>query len=252
MSDPIFFYSLLLMAGLFAGFVNTIAGGGSALALPLLMLMGLSPDVANATNRVSIFLQACVSVPAFAKHSQLQSPDKGGIVLVTVIGGIFGAALAAYLPNTYLKPLLLGAMVAMAVLILIAPNVVAPPAGTAVKKLSRTPAAIAVLFLAGFYGGFVQAGVGFILIAAIAGTLRYDLVKTNAIKNLCTLVFTSVALLIFIFHDLVAWLPGLVLALGSMVGAHLSVKFAINVGQQTLKWFLLVMTVVAAGAALVF
>ncbi len=112
------------------------------------------------------------------------------------------------------------------------------------------PAAWAALFLAGVYGGFVQAGVGFVLIAALAGTLRYDLVRTNALKMLCTGAFTLIALVVFIVDDLVLWLPGLVLGVSTMFGAALGVRMALKVRQETLKWFLFLMTVCASAAAL--
>ncbi|WP_156503927.1 sulfite exporter TauE/SafE family protein, partial [Oleiphilus sp. HI0066] len=79
---------------------------------------------------------------------------------------------------------------------------------------------------------------------------RYDLVRTNALKIVCTLGFTIVALLIFIVNDQILWLPGLILAVGSIVGAHIAVKITINLSQKTLKWFLFLMTIFASAAAL--
>ena len=98
----------------------------------------------------------------------------------------------------------------------------------------------------------MQAGVGFILIAALAGTLRYDLVRTNALKVVCTLAFTVIALVVFIVRDQVLWLPGLVLACGTMAGAQIAVKFAIRAKAETLKWFLFIMTICGSAAALLF
>ncbi len=89
-------------------------------------------------------------------------------------------------------------MLAMAFIILVKPSIVAPEPGTLSRKVMETPSSWWGLGLAGFYGGFVQAGVGFVLLAALAGTLRYDLVRANALKMLCTLVFTVVALGLFL------------------------------------------------------
>jgi len=159
---------------------------------------------------------------------------------------------ASFMPNLYLKPALLGAMVTMALIILVKPSAVIAPEGSPVLPVRGTPKAWLPLFIAGIYGGFVQAGVGFILIAAIAGALRYDLVRTNALKMLATLAFTGLALSIFIWRGQVMWLPGLVLAVGTMAGAALSVRFALQVSQATLKWFLFVMTLAASVAAFFF
>jgi uncharacterized membrane protein YfcA len=246
------FYALLVGTGLVAGFVNTIAGGGSNLTIPALMLMGMPADVANATNRVAVFLQSGVGTATFRSRGRLDSPDLGPILTLTLAGGAAGALLAALLPNTWLKPLLLLAMVGMALVILVRPDTVIRPEGTPIRRVAASRESWAGLLLAGVYGGFVQAGVGFILIGAIAGSLRYDIVRTNALKNLCVLAFTGVALAIFIAHGLVEWLPGLILAMGSMAGAHASARFALHAGPRTIKWLLFLMTLVAAGAALLY
>lgn len=242
--------SLLLVTGFLAGMINVLAGGGSNLTLPALMVMGLPADIANATNRVSIFLQSVTAVTGFHKHGKLDMPDLRKILGVTVVGGLFGALTASYMPQGLLKPVLLSAMVIMAGIILFKPSVVAPPEGTPPRGLTDSPSSIPLLLLAGFYGGFVQAGVGFILIAAIAGGLRYDLVRTNALKVACSLAFTAIALLVFIANDQILWVPGLILALGSIVGAHMAVKITINLSHKALKWILFVMTIIASGFAL--
>jgi uncharacterized membrane protein YfcA len=169
-----------------------------------------------------------------------------------MIGGVIGALTAALMPNVALKPLLLGTVLTMSAVILLRPGFIAPPPGTPVKSVNESRIAWWSLFAAGIYGGFVQAGVGFILLAALAGGLRYDLVRANALKMVCTLAFTSLSLVIFIWFDQVAWVPGLILALGTMLGSFLSVRFAISVQQSTIKWFLFAMTLVSCIAAVLF
>lgn len=241
---------LLIFTGLIAGVINTLAGGGSNLTVPALMVMGMPPEIANATNRVGVFLQCLVGVAGFKSKRRLDTGAIGPVILPTLLGGLLGACAAAFAPSWLLKPLLLGAMITMALIILVSPTMVAPSEGTPVRSVKDTPVAWVTLFIAGFYGGFVQAGVGFILIAALAGSLRYDLVRTNALKMVCTLVFTALALVIFIWQGQVLWLPGLILALGTMLGAHLAVKWAISVPQATIKWFLFIMTLCASAAAI--
>lgn len=249
--DPILYYLLLVFTGLLAGFVNTLAGGGSSLTIPALMIMGMPADIANGTNRVGVALHSVVATFGFRREGvEVASPDSLAIVAITVAGGLIGALIASFLPNLYLKPVLLGVMVSMALIILVRPSVVVPPPGTPVAKLKDKPSAWIGLFAAGLYGGFVHAGVGFLLIAAIAGTLRYDLVRTNAFKMLCVLAFTFAALAVFIWRDQISWVPGLVLAFGMMVGAHYSVKVAFNVSPMALKWFLFLMTLVVSAIAL--
>jgi uncharacterized membrane protein YfcA len=243
--------ALLLITGFLAGIINTIAGGGSNLTLPALMVMGMPADVANATNRVGVFMQSIVAVLGFKKHGKLDSDDKVPILIPSIIGGLVGAAGAAYAPSDWIKPLLLGTMLLMALIILVKPTMISPALGTPINKVSETPSSWWWLFIAGVYGGFVQAGVGFVLLAALAGSLRYDLVRANALKMLCTLVFTFVSLILFVIEDLILWLPGLILAFGTMFGAHIAVKMAIKAKPNTLKWALFIMTLFGSAAAMI-
>lgn len=244
--------SILIATGLVAGVINTLAGGGSNLTLPALMIMGMPADIANATNRVGIFLQCIVGILGFRKHKKLESTDLGPILWPTLIGGLAGALMASYAPEFLLKPMLLSVMVTMTLIILIRPSIIIPSPETVPNRVSDSPRSWWLLLLAGFYGGFVQAGVGFILIAALAGSLRYDLVRANALKLVCSLGFTTVALAIFVMNDQVRWLPGLILAIGTMAGAHIAVKYAITAKPTTLKWFLFIMTLCGSVAAMIF
>ncbi len=250
MDFSITYYAVLIVTGVAAGFINTLAGGGSNLTLPALMLTGMPADIANATNRVGIFLQCLVGVKTYKDHGKIDSNDLLPVLIPTIIGGGVGAFLAAILPTSLLKPLLLSAMIGVALLIVFFPSVIAPDPDTPTYKVSERPLAWITLFFTGIYGGFVQAGVGFLLITALAGTLRYDLVRSNALKLTCTLAFTSIALIIFILDDLVLWIPGLVLAVGTMIGAAVAVRLSLNISQKAMKWFLLVMTIAASAAAM--
>ena len=249
--DPLIL-ALLCAVGFLAGGINTVAGGGSNLTLPVLMMLGLPAEIANGTNRVGVTLQCVVALRGFDRHKSLDRPALLPILIPNVLGGILGSLGAALLPGLYLKPLLLGTIIAMSALILIRPNTIAPPPGTVALSPKENRGAWLALFGAGIYGGFVQAGVGFILLAALAGGLRYDLLRANALKTACALAFTLVALLIFIAFGQVWWIPGLILAAGTMVGAHLAVGIAVKVPQTYLKWFLFAMTLVACGGALLY
>lgn len=247
---PLLAYLLLAAAGLAAGFVNTLAGGGSVFTLPLLMLLGLPADVANGTNRVGILLQCLWAVRGFDRRRLLDRQAAGGVLLPMAAGSAVGAAVASAIPPAVLKPVLLLTVLAMTAITVVRPGAL-PADGERPRTLAERPAALAWLFFAGLYGGFVQAGVGFILITALAGVLRYDLVRANALKMLCTLAITGVALAVFLARDQVRWLPGLVLGLGSMVGVALSVRFALRARQRTLKAILLAMAALVCGAALI-
>ncbi|MCK9173967.1 MAG: sulfite exporter TauE/SafE family protein [Desulforhopalus sp.] len=240
----------LLVLGLVAGVINTLAGGGSNLTVPLLMVFGMPPDIANATNRIGVLMQSFAGAEGFRRRGCLPLHDFKAMLLPLFLGAAAGGGAAAFAPQTLLKYFLLGAMLLVAGITLVRPDVIAPPPGTVTRKVADVPSSRWLLLLTGFYGGFIQAGVGFPLIAVFAGSLRYDLVRSNALKALAVLFFTAVALLIFIVQDQVRWIPGLILGVGSSVGALLGVKMAIRASQRSLKWFLFIMTLVASAAAI--
>ena len=246
-----YFLGMLILAGFFGGIVNTLAGGGSMLILPALMLLGMPADIANGTNRIGIFLQSAAAVKGFDAANKLDRAAVLPILLPTLSGAGIGAFLASVLPNIYLKPLLLGVMVVMALVMVLKSDAIADE-DVQPRQLKSSPPAWAGLFVTGLYGGFVQAGVGFLLIAVLAGMLRYDLVRTNALKLVCTGALSLVALVIFALADQVLWIPGLILAVGTVAGAVVSVRFAVSVSQATLKWFLFIMVTVSCAAAAVF
>ena len=249
MDISIFSVSLLVGTGLVAGIINTLAGGGSNLTLPALMVMGMPPEVANATNRVGIFLQCLTGAAGFKKHNKMPTDDIPHMLIPTLLGGLLGAITASFSPTWLLKPMLLGAMLTMAFIMLVKPSMMTPDPDTIPNKVSETPSSWIGLGIAGFYGGFVHAGVGFILLAALAGTLRYDLVRANALKLLVSLAFTGIALAVFIIRDQISWVPGLILSVGFIIGAQIAVKLAIKASPDTMKKFLFVMTLVGCIAA---
>jgi uncharacterized membrane protein YfcA len=240
---------LLLTAGLLAGFVNTLAGGGSLLTIPLLMLLGLPAQDANATNRVGVFLHSLAGGEAFDRHGQLDRRAAVALIPPGLAGAVAGAVAASRLPAAVLEPVLLGGLTLIALTLLWKPEALAPAEGSVPRGLGERPAAALALFGVGFWGGFLQAGVGIFLLASFSGLLRYDLVRANALKVVMVASFTGVSLLVFIAADQIAWLPGLILAAGSVVGARLAVGFAVTTRHEILRRVIFGLVLVALIAA---
>tara|TARA_R110001592_G_scaffold82307_7_gene243775 strand:- start:9213 stop:9974 length:762 start_codon:yes stop_codon:yes gene_type:complete len=239
---------ILIVIGLMAGVINTLAGGGSNLSLPALMMYGLPADVANATNRVSVLMQSLTATRGFYNHGKIDSTSVKDSFFPLLVGGLVGAIAASYLNVELLKPLLLGTMIVVSLWVIFKSDINAGDNGNR-KSCYDSKLGLLATFAAGFYGGFIQAGVGFVLIATFVGMLNYDLLRANAMKVVATVIFTSIALLVFIFRDQVAWLPGILLGVGSIMGAQIAVKFAVEVNAKTLKIMVLVMTLFASAAA---
>lgn len=236
-------YAALVGAGVAAGFINTMAGGGSLLTLPVLMLLGLPANVANGTNRLSVVSQSVSGTLAFHRAGKLHTEAALPVAAPTIAGALVGAFAAAWAPPAILEPVLLGTLVLMALVMLVRPKLVLASPDEEPRRAWKSPASLLGLFGAGVYGGFVQAGVGFVLLAVLGGLLRYDAVRANALKLVCVLLFGLAALGVFVAHGQVEWIPATVLAVGTVVGSQLGVRFAIRADPRALRAFIFVCVV---------
>lgn len=231
---------ILLGAGVIAGFVNTLAGGGSLLTLPALIFLGLPSPVANGTNRISVVMQTAVATGRFHRTGKLDVRESARAVVSAIVGAVVGALIAAELPEQVFDI----ALAVVLVLVVLTLFVRTPGGGEGITNVGPRPLQVPVFFAIGVYGGFIQAGVGFLLITGITWLLGLDLVRTNATKVLIVLIYSLFALAVFTIYGQVVWVLGIVLGVGSMVGAWLGVRFAVKRGAKAVRW-----VIVAAVAA---
>lgn len=230
----------LVGVGILAGSLNVLAGGGSFLSLPLLVFLGLPPTVANGTNRIAILLQNAIAVWRFERHGLV---DRSWIPLACVpaaAGAVLGTWAAIEIGDEAFRRVLAGLMVVAVLWILWnplgdrAPGSRRPPAGGA-----RRAALAAIFFAVGAYGGFVQAGIGFLL-AAVAIWAGLDLVRGNALKVLVVLALTPLSLALFAWGGKVDWMAGAPLALGNLLGALAGVRLTVLKGHAWIRRFVTV------------
>ncbi len=224
-------YLLLFLVGLFAGTINILAGGGSFLTLPILIFFGLPPVIANATNRVGVLLQNIGGLWGFHRHGVLDWRSVAWAAGPATLGSIIGAWAALRVGDQAFQRILAFLMIAVTLWSLWNP-LKARPVGE--SKRPRAAWLAAGFFVVGIYGGFVQAGVGFLILAAttLAGL---DLVRGNAVKVLSVFVFTAMSLAIFAWQGKVDWTLGLALGSGNTVGGFLGVRLAVLKGHNWLR-----------------
>ena len=229
----------LLAIGGIAGFINVLSAGGSMLTLPLLMFLGLPPQVANGTNRVAITLQSITAVSGFRRMGHGNLRVSLHLAVPAVIGSLFGAWIATWVPDAVFELVLILAMIGVSVFMLLPqPKLDTRPLTT--DRLG--PVIYLAMFLIGLYGGFIQVGVGALFLVVLYRILKIDLPQVNVFKVSIILLYTLPALLIFALNDQVRWGMGLTLALGNIVGAFLAVKVNLSSrGAQWVKWLTLVM-----------
>jgi len=239
--------------GFVAGLINTVAAGGSLLALPMLIIpLGIPSPNANAINRIAILLQNIIGVGRFQKKKVLDLKHDYRIGIPAVAGSLIGAVIASVISAPAMDMAIGVVMIVMFLLILLDTN-------RWVKDRKDTPALkpwlqYLIFFLIGIYGGFLQAGVGFFLLAGLVMGSGYDLVKANGMKVLIILLYTPFALGIFIYNDLLNMqyvLYGLLLAAGNMAGAYLGVNLAVKWGAKFLRYMLLAAILIAAARLLI-
>ena len=234
---------LLLAGGLFAGVVNTLAGGGSLFTVPLLVLLGLPGTVANGTNRVGILLQSLVAALRFRKTGLLEGGRLLPVLAPVIAGSLLGAVAISRVDDATFQRLF-GALM----LVLLVPTLRRTRSTLPGPGLGRIPSLV-VFFVLGLYGGALQAGVGILLVFALV-YVGHDLVRANAIKAAVNAGLACAAIPVFIAAGQVAWAPALVLATGFAAGAELGVRLAVAGGERLLRPVLVLGVIALAGRML--
>lgn len=242
-------YFLITVLGIIASIINILAGGGSNLILPVLMMMGVPPEIANGSNRIGVFLQTLTGIRGFAGAGRVPpTRELWPIILPTLLGGLCGAIMASILPPSLLKPTLLLSMLFVAAWVVFKPDMFTVQATDKPRNVSLS--SWLWLFAVGIYGGFVQAGVGLLMLPVFVGVLCYDLVRANALKLICTFGFTTLAVLIFISQGQIWWHIAIPLAAGNIIGAAIGVKIALKAPPSMMRWGIFIMTLCAVTLAL--
>ncbi len=234
---------ILFFVGIGAGFINVMAGGGSSITLPILIFLGLSAPVANGTNRIAILIQNISAVSSFKREKFEDFELSFKLAMFTLPGAIIGAILAVKVDDVLFQKIL------GIVLILVAISMIIPKSNSVNNTEAETkqPWMIyAAMIFVGFYGGFIQAGVGFILMLSLNKLMKFNLVFVNMHKVFIVLIYTIPALLIFVITGNVNWKFGLILAAGNAFGAWWAVKLAVKKGDRIVKLVLFVVIVFMA------
>ena len=242
-------YPAVIAAGFGAGFINTLAGSGSLITLPLLIFIGLPANVANGTNRVGVLFQNLVSGTSF--HRQGVMDWKRGLILAipAVVGSVIGAQIAVNLDEEMMRRTIGVLMVVMLGVILVRPKRWLKGHPESMKD-RPTLTQLLIFFGIGIYGGFIQAGVGIFLLAGLVLSVGYDLVKANAVKVLIVFCFTISALIVFIINDQVLWGIGFLLAIGNSLGGWVGARMAVEKGAVFVRWLLIAVVAVSAAQLL--
>lgn len=228
--DGLVTFLLLVAAGVVASILNVVAGGGSFLTLPILIFLGLPSVVANGTNRVGVLMQNLSAIWGFHSARVLDWRWALTASIPALVGSAIGTWAALYIGDELFRRILAIVMVVITLATLFAPD----PRPDAAARSSQSWLVAAGFLLVGIYGGFLQAGVGF-LILAITTWAGMDLVRGNAIKVVSVMLFTALSLAIFAINGSIHWPMGIALAIGNTLGGLIGVRLAVTKGHRWLK-----------------
>ena len=256
LNQPMFKYAILVTTGICSGLISSMAAGGSLLTLPVLIFLGLDgPTVANGTNRVALAIQNAFGIASFRRKGI--SDFRYGILISvpTVCGVIIGTLLVIQLGTIDKSSIIFNRILAGIMIVVLAITIFNP-----LKKLqsskenlssSRKALAALIFFFLGIYIGFIQAGVGFMIIVTITTVNGFSLVRTNALKMFVVFFCTLVALSIFVMKGHVDWGLGLVLAGGNSIGVSIGSHWAVAKGDRTIR-IILVCSILVFSARLIW
>ncbi|MEM0933452.1 MAG: sulfite exporter TauE/SafE family protein [Bacteroidota bacterium] len=240
--DAWYHYGLLIIVGFAVGFINTIAGGGSLLSLPTLIFLGLPPSVANGTNRVAIVIQTAMATAGFKSKGVSTFPFNLYLGISAFLGSILGARIAVDVDGEAFNRILAMVMIAVVAIIVFKPKM---KMEAMQERLTGKYLwlGILVFFFFGIYGGFINAGLGFLMILFLHFINRMSLIRANATKVTVVFIYMISALVVFALNDKVNWKVGLILAIGNGSGAWFASRFSVKKGDGFIKTFFVVMVV---------
>jgi hypothetical protein len=230
---------LLVLGGTAAGIINAMAGGGSILTVPLLVVAGVSGNDANGSNRVGILTSNITAAWSFHQQGVTAYREAAPILVPVVVGSLVGSIAISRVTDDAFETIF-----GLLMLPIIFLSIRKPKPRLDGETWSRATTLV-VFTIIGIYGGAIQAGVGLVLLAALTRA-GFDLVTANVIKVLITLVVTAIALPVFILNDQVRWVPALILTVGLGFGGWLGARIAVKGGERIIR---IVMVVAAIGLA---
>lgn len=233
-------YPLLILVGFIAGFINTMAGGGSLLTLPLLIFLGLPSAVANGTNRIAIFMSAFSATAGFKSKGISNYPFNFYLGFSGLLGALIGAQIAVDIKGELFNKILAVIMIVVVLLIVFKPKI------DSINILERLTGkhlyiSMVAFFFIGIYGGFINAGIGFVIMLFLHYYNKLNLVKVNATKVVIVLIYTTGAIITFALAGKINWIYGIFLASGNFLGGWISSRWSVKKGEKAIKAFLVVM-----------
>jgi uncharacterized protein len=233
------FAILLFFAGMLAGALNAVAGGGSFIAFPALLFTGVPPIPANATNTIALWTAAVASGGAYRSRLNVPRRVMVPLLVASLIGGLAGAILLLKTPaQTFMR--VLPWLTLGATLLFAFGRKLAGSRGSVIEHSTTTAAltgATVFQLCVGVYGGYFGGGMGIVMLAMLAALGMTDIHGMNALKTVMGTVINGVAVITFIAAHAVYWKHGMVMIVGGIVGGYFGAHYALKLPQTWVRVF---------------
>lgn len=244
MDYSFFNITLIFLTGFFAGNINVMAGGGSMLLMPLLIFLGIPPQMANGSIRIAVLVQSFVAIQNFKKQANFDFKKISKLGIWTIPGSLCGVFLAVSLPEEWFVRVLSLIIVLGAALLLF------PQAKYTSDQTPQFPknkfSTYLIMFFIGMYGGFIQIAIGIIFLIIFTRFFKSSLLNSNYYKVGIIAIYTLPALIFFIIAGQVDWKVGLLCAAGNATGAYTASKLAIKGGDKVIRAFVAIALTIMA------
>jgi uncharacterized membrane protein YfcA len=214
----------VLAAGVAAGAINAVVGSGTLITFPVLLGFGYAPVTANVSNTIGLVPGSAAGAIGYRRELAGQRTRTMRLSAASLSGGVVGGVLLLTLPASAFKAIVPAFIIIALVLIVFQPQIgraLAARRSTEHRREHAGPLATAGVFASGVYGGYFGAAQGIMLLAILGLALDDDLQRINALKVVLAGLVNFVAGVIFVFAAHVAWLPALLIAVGSIIGGVL-------------------------------
>lgn len=235
---------LLIAVGILSGWLNVLAGGGSLLTVPILLFMGLPGAVANGTNRIAIITQNIAAVSTFFRNGFSDIKLSLSLASVAVPGAVVGAMIGVQIREQWFNYVLALVMAIIMLLMALGNKTAAVNKVRSDMTMQQLWLGHLCMFAVGLWGGFIQIGVGLILMPVLNRVLGLDLIRVNMHKVFIVLTYSIAAIAVYASQVQLAWVIGLCLAVGTALGGWLGARTSIVRGERWIRWTLNIVLIV--------
>ena len=241
--------ALLVVAGFFSAFVDSVVGGGGLISLPALLLTGLPPTMALGTNKMASCMGSLTSSLSFLRSGKIDMKLVKYLFWLSLVGAACGVVTVQQIPSQFLRPLVVVLLIGVSIYTIFRKNWGSENTYRGLTRRMFTLSCI-VAFSIGFYDGFFGPGTGSFFAIGFVALAGFNLAKATAHSKLLNFTSNVAALIFFALGGKLVWSVGLFMAVGQFIGARLGSKMVIKQGGRLIRPLVVIMSLLMSAKLL--